>query len=173
MPVDVPVRRQDTLDFRNLTYGDLVACYGAIAPLTDAVENEQGGADRDRAVGDIEGGEIRAAPVKEEEIDDVTERQAIPEIAQRAAQDQGEPGTVPAISAAPKKPDDEHCRCERDRGKEVTRPARDTAHEAECHAGIEREHNAEEFRHDALLPRVQGRDHRQLGELIGDNDHGA
>src|SRR5208337_5123847 len=87
-------------------------CSGAIrgqasgtgrAPVTappEAVENDQRGADRDRAVGDVEGGIEPAPPVEQKEVDHEAERQPIPEIAQRAAEDQGESRAVPAIAAA-------------------------------------------------------------------------
>ena len=64
------------------------------APLAEAVDDQQRGADADRAVGDVERGPRPAFVVEQQEVDDAPDREAVPEIAERAAQDQREAETV-------------------------------------------------------------------------------
>src|SRR2546427_10026934 len=108
--------------------------------------------------------------MEQEEVDDVAERQAIPQIARRAAEDQRQAGAIQAVAAAPQEPDDEAAGGNRDGGEEIPRPARDVAEKAERGARVECEHEAEEIGHDALLPRLEERDHGELRELIGGDD---
>ena len=62
------------------------------APLAEAVEDQQRRADGDRAVGDVERRPRPARVVEQQEVDDLAEREAIAEVAERAAQDQREAG---------------------------------------------------------------------------------
>src|SRR6476646_7013343 len=74
------------------------------SPLAKTVDDQCGGADCDCAVGDVERRKIPAAVMDEQEVDDVTERQAIVQIAERAADDQREAGAKEAGAAAAQQP---------------------------------------------------------------------
>src|SRR5436190_8324670 len=63
------------------------------SPLAKAVDDQHSGANRDGAVGDVEGGKIPAPVMDEQEVDDVAQHQAIVQVAERTADDQREAGT--------------------------------------------------------------------------------
>ena len=67
----------------------------------EAVEDEQRRADGDRAVGDVERRIRPSGVVEQQEIDDLAQRQAIAEVAERAAEDQREAGACTRAAAAP------------------------------------------------------------------------
>src|SRR6266568_8692560 len=79
----------------------------SIAAPPEAVEDQQCGADRDRAVGNIESRIVRTLPMEKQEIDHAAERQAIPEIAQRTTEDERKPGAIPAVAALAQQPYDQ------------------------------------------------------------------
>ena len=54
------------------------------------LQEHQGDAHGDRRVGDVEGGPVVGAPVDVQEVDHVTEAQAVDDVAYGAGEDQGE-----------------------------------------------------------------------------------
>ena len=64
-----------------------------VAMRAEAVEDEQRGADGDGAVGDVERGPRPAGVVEQQEVGDAADHDAVPQVAERAAQDQREAGT--------------------------------------------------------------------------------
>src|SRR6188472_1572516 len=63
------------------------------SPIAKAVDDQRRRADRDGAVGDVERRKIPATVMDEQEVDDVAQRPAIVQVAERAADDQREAGT--------------------------------------------------------------------------------
>jgi hypothetical protein len=53
-------------------------------------DNQQAGSDDDRAIGYVEGGPLILADVEEQEVDHATVEQAVPEISQGSAENQGQ-----------------------------------------------------------------------------------
>src|SRR5207247_8401171 len=73
----------------------LVRRLGATASSSsEAVEDQQAGAHRYGAVGDVECRIVPAAPVEQEEIDHVTERHAVPQITHGPPENQCKTGAV-------------------------------------------------------------------------------
>src|SRR5436309_1619285 len=79
-------------------------CSRNIAPLAEAVENEQRGADGDRAVGDIERGISPRFVVKQKEIDDLADHQSIPQITDRTAEHEAQAEAIHDAAAALQQP---------------------------------------------------------------------
>src|SRR5690348_294437 len=77
---------------------------GLVMPLPETVDDKRSGAARDRAVGDVEGRVTPAAPVEEQEVDDVAEHQAIVQIAKRAADDERKSHAIQLAAAALQEP---------------------------------------------------------------------
>src|SRR5690242_8933607 len=100
-----------------------------------AVEDKQRRPDGDRAVGKVECRIVPMPPVEKQKVDDVTERQPIPEIPQAAAENQRKARAVPPITAPAKQPDDEPGDRDRDSGKKIARPAARVAQETERRSG--------------------------------------
>src|SRR5258706_11984457 len=94
----------------------------SVAAAPEAVEDQQCGADRDRAVGNIESRIVPTLPMEKQEIDHAAERQAIPEIAQRTTEDEREPGAIPGVAAFAQQPDDKGRGGDRDCGEQIPRP---------------------------------------------------
>ena len=66
-------------------------------------EDQQSRAHHDRAVRDVEGGPFIVAEIEEQEVGDVSGGDAVPEVADRAAQDECEPdaGRTDAVTVLP------------------------------------------------------------------------
>ena len=78
------------------------------------VQDEQCRADRDRAVGEIERGPVVAEGVEIEEIHHVPERDPVPEVAERPAEDKRQAGAEqPVALVSPQQRDDDGRRGER------------------------------------------------------------
>src|SRR5207244_13213982 len=61
-----------------------------IAAPAETVEDQQCGADRERAIADVESRIVPTLPMEKQEVDPAAERQSMPEIAERATEDEGE-----------------------------------------------------------------------------------
>src|SRR5262245_20729443 len=61
-------------------------------PPEQSVQDQGRGAEGDRGVGEVELREVPAACVQQDEVDDVPERDAVPEVADRAAENEREAG---------------------------------------------------------------------------------
>jgi len=66
------------------------ALLGLGAAHAEAVDDQQGRAHGDRAVGDVERRVAPLAPVEEQEVHDLSDRDPVPQVPQRAAEDQRE-----------------------------------------------------------------------------------
>ena len=66
----------------------------------DHLEQHQDGPEGDGGVGDVEGPEVRLAPVDVDEVDDVAGDGAIDQVAERAPQDEREPVARQALVRA-------------------------------------------------------------------------
>src|SRR6516162_9660422 len=78
--------------------------FGIPPTLPEGIDDQQGRADRDRAVGDVERRIVPVAPMKKQEVDYVTERDSIHQVTDCAAENEREPGAVPAVATAPQQP---------------------------------------------------------------------
>src|SRR5258708_7229486 len=87
---------------------------GSIPALPEAVEDQQRGADGDRAVGDIESRIVPTLPMEKQEVDHAAEGQTVPQIAQGTAEDERKPGAIPGVAPAPQKPHDQASGGDRD-----------------------------------------------------------
>src|SRR5712691_11467922 len=92
-------------------------CRSVPAP-PEAVEDQQRGADGDRAVCNIEGRIVPTLPMEKQEIDYAAKRQSIPEIAERATEDECKPGAIPGVAALAQQPYDQGCSGDRNCGEE-------------------------------------------------------
>src|SRR5678816_1893755 len=109
-------------------------------PIEEAVHDQRGGADGDRAVGDVERREIPAAIMDEQEIDDVAKHQPIVEVAERAADDEREPRAKECAAAATQQPRHRDARGNRDRREQPALPTILAGEEAEGSPLVEREY---------------------------------
>src|SRR5215471_17556387 len=148
-------------------HGALVVRDAAIVPApAEGIENDEHGADGDGAVGDIEGGIVPVPPMKEQEVNHVTERNPVQEIADGSAEDQSEPRAIPPVAAATQQPDDQDGGNHRDGGEKIALPTGCVAQKAERRARIEREHETEEVGEGALLAGTEEDLHRKLRRLV-------
>src|SRR5262245_4678778 len=72
------------------------------AGRAQAVEDQQPRAHGDGRIGDVERPEMPAEGMEVEEIDDVAENDPVPEVAERAPEDQREAGREQALSGVPR-----------------------------------------------------------------------
>ena len=112
----------------------------------EAVPDEQRHADGDGRVGDVEGGEVVAGGVQLDEVDDVAQRHAVVEVAERAAQHERERrATAGARCRACAASTTMHGRDrDGDDGEEPALPAAGAGEEAERGAGVVHQHQVEE-----------------------------
>src|ERR1022692_3506181 len=84
---------------------------------TEDFEEEEAGADDDAGVGDVEVGPVVVVDLHGEEVDDVVEADAVVEVAERSAKDEGERdrGEGEPATSAPEKAENN------DRGKDRER----------------------------------------------------
>ena len=102
------------------------------------IEYQQHGADADRGVGDIEGRPVETGGVPLNEVDHGAEAQAVDDVAESAAEDQGERQRDPEFTAVPRQgADDPRRDGQREKREEPTLPAAGIGEETECGAGIE------------------------------------
>ena len=131
------------------------------------------GADRDRGVGDVERRKVPAAGVQQHEVDDVSELDAVPEVPDRAAEDEREPGAEqPLPRVAQQEPSDQRDRGDRDHDEEGSLPAARAGEEAERGAGVEDEHEVGERDDRNPLTRRERRLDERLRRLVGGDDDG-
>src|SRR5262245_34379130 len=142
------------------------------AGRAQAVEDQQAGADGDRGIGEVERPEVPSERMEIQEVDDVAEDDAVPEVAERAAQYQREPRGEQALARVPRKHHhDEAGRCDRDADEQHPLPSAGVREEAERRAAVVREHEVEESRDLAYLAEAQARADRALARLVGERDH--
>jgi len=70
----------------------------------DLVPDQQDGADRDRRVGDVEGGPVIAGDVPLDEIDHRAEANAVDDVAERSAKHEGERQRESELAGVPAQP---------------------------------------------------------------------
>src|SRR5690625_7491807 len=99
----------------------------------------------DLAVGHIEGGEIVPLPVQADEVDDLAEAQTIPEVAQGAAQQQGQATAQQPLAGAqsPQPGNQQQADAQRHRRQQPALPAPGIGEEAEGCSGIVLQHQVE------------------------------
>ena len=135
------------------------------------VQHEQGGAGADGHVRDVEGGPVPAGRMEIEEIDDVAIHHAVDDIADCAAQDQGQrPAEHVLAGMLAQQVDDEDHGRDRNRGEEVALPAGLSGKEAECSPLVVREHKVEEGGHRVRIAIGEQLADSDLGDLV-DQDH--
>src|SRR5258706_15623382 len=128
------------------------------AGRTHAVEDQQSRPPGDRRSGEIESPEMPAEGVKVEKIPHVAEGDAIPEIAERSAEHQGESRREKALARMPG--EEEHDgggRGDGDPDEQRPLPAARVGEEAERGAAVVREYQVEERRDLAQLAEAQAR----------------
>src|SRR5215471_10865544 len=150
---------------RGLASSSCISRASMRTPLPQAVEDQQSGADSDRAVGDVERRKriqprqscrtSRQEIMEQQEIDHFPDSRPIPQITQRPAEDQAQAPAVQAVSASAQQPDDESGRSDCKCAEQIPLPARGTAEEAECCAGIKGKDDAEKRRDSPLRSGAQ------------------
>jgi hypothetical protein len=109
--------------------------------------------------------------VNKQEVHDMSERNAVPKIPDRAAEDKPEAGAKQSIiGMASEEMEDEHRRPDRDRDEESALPSGGIRKKAERSAGIEREYEIEERYHRHSLSRRERRQDSRLAHLIKHDD---
>src|ERR1017187_1630195 len=78
---------------------------------TEDFEQEEGGADDDAGVGDVEVGPVVVVDLHREEVDDMVEADTVVEIAECSAEDEGEGdgGESDGPASAPEESEDDEC----------------------------------------------------------------
>ncbi len=137
-----------------------------------AVEDEQGGTDADRAVGDVERRPRPAAVVEEQKVGHAADHDPVPEIAERAAKDQRESGAHEAAAAALQHPHEERTGDDGDPREQPPLPAVGARQETERRTGVIGEHEAEKGGHRQLLSFAEQCDDPRLGGEV-EHDHGG
>src|SRR5580692_222118 len=75
-------------------------CIRFLPSFKQCVQQKTGRPHRNGRIGHVEGGKIRSVPVKVDEIDDMSQADAVNEIAERAAEHECEPAGQQAMRAA-------------------------------------------------------------------------
>src|SRR5262249_7142449 len=136
-----------------------------------AVEDQQPGPHGNRGIGEVERPEVPAERVKVEEIHDVPESDAIPQVAERAAKDQREAcGEQPLARMPREHHDDERRRSDRDADEEQPLPAPGVGEEAERRAAVVSEDKVEESGDLADLAEAQAGADCALAHLVRYHD---
>src|SRR5262245_34137604 len=105
--------------------------------------------------------------MEQQEVDDVSERDAIPKVADCPTEDQAEPSTEqPVRRMSVQQIQNERCCRDCDRDEETALPSRGIREKTERGAGIEHEDEIEERQHRQALTRLKRRLYRNLGRLI-------
>jgi hypothetical protein len=116
-----------------------------VAHAPQLVDDEADGAQRDAAVGDVEGREVPAGVVELQEVDHVAMQQAVDQVADGAAQDAGQRQAEQLLARVrAQHPEDEHGWRHGDAGEQPALPARGRGQERERGAGVVRPDDVEE-----------------------------
>ena len=110
------------------------------------------------------------AVMEQQEVDDLADDDAVPQVAERTAQDQGESGAQHAAAPALQHPRQEHAGDDGDQCEQPARPIGRTGQEAEGHARIVGEYEAHEGGDRQRFTGGEGRHDEHFGEPVGD-DH--
>src|SRR5207248_8217321 len=110
-----------------------------------ALEDEHHGADRDRRIGDVEGGPMPARGMEIEKIHHLAEAKSIDQVAERASQDERKPrAEEPPAGRAHEQRADDRDRDEREADEQRRLPARRIREKTESRALVIDEHHVEE-----------------------------
>jgi hypothetical protein len=137
----------------------------------EAVEDENHRPDRNRGVGHVECRPVPARRVQIQKVDHVSEAQAVDDVANRAAEDQGEPGAEHAtLRRANEKHRNDDRGAERKRNEQRRLPPRRVGQKAERSAPVEHEDEVEEAGELEPLAGREAREHEPLRKLVDDHD---
>lgn len=144
----------------------------------ERVEDQEDAADDDGGVGDIEVGPVVVNDVNLEEVGDHAEAEAVPDIADGAAEDQrqGHHGGGEAAAIADDDEDDDRCGNQREDGQNPVRErgARRVSKHGEGRAGIEHVSDAEDAADDDdRVAFGDVADDPELGEAVEEEDEGG
>src|SRR5690625_2193627 len=159
---------------RSLLMGGLLDGGPAAGPgVAPPVQQQQDHATGDGAVGHIEGGEIVPLPVQADEVDDLAEAQTIPEVAQGAAQQQGQATAQQPLAGAqsPQPGNQQQADAQRHRRQQPALPAPGIGEEAEGCSGIVLQHQVENRHHRQGAARLKPQLSQVLGPLVQDHHH--
>ncbi|CAM2158642.1 hypothetical protein PT2222_40414 [Paraburkholderia tropica] len=161
---------------RIVSYLDVVPWRRALARAAHApqfVEHQQGRADADRAVRDVERRPVRAAQMEVQEVDHVAVHQAVEHVAERAAQNERKRRAEHALARVTLEQIADHQRGhDAQRRERPALPAAGRREEAERRALVVDQHEVEERRDHAAFAVCEHFGDGDLGELIReDHDH--
>ena len=143
-----------------------------MAAFAERIEQQTARADGNRSVGDVEGGEVPAAPVKIDEVDDEAVDHAVEHVAQCAAEHERQTDRKDRlIRADPPQPDHQReADRERKQDEEPALPARRLRKNAEGGAGVFEIHDVEYRQQLDRVLHLHGADDQRLGRLINHDD---
>ena len=149
----------------------MLAILGLPGFRAKAVENQQCRADGDSGVGHIERRPVPSERMKIEKIHHVAEQRAIPDVAERATQNQRETGAEQALARVFQKQNEDDNDGDRgDADEQLALPTLSVGEKAESRSAIVRKHQIEKIRDPDCFPETQCGNDRLLACLIRERD---